>query len=118
MEASPGSRIRNKRPNSDLTIRDIAQQAGVSVATVSYVLNGKGKVSQSMRDKILSLVNKKGYKINIHAQNLRKNDIQEELRIFLPGLQGQFFSEIISGVENFIASQTDYLLNFCGNLNR
>ncbi len=94
-----------------ITIKELAKQARVSIATVSYALNGRGKVSKDVRDKILALAKINGYQANIHARNLRKQDSQEELQVFLPNLQGLFYSEIISGIEDYIANQTDYLLN-------
>jgi LacI family transcriptional regulator len=40
------------------TIRDIAEAAGVSPATVSLVLNGKGGISEETREKVLAAVNR------------------------------------------------------------
>ncbi|SDZ89559.1 LacI family transcriptional regulator [Lachnospiraceae bacterium NK3A20] len=54
------------------TIKEIAQEAGVSTATVSNILNGKfHKVSDETRERVLDVVQKRGYKPNLIAQGLR-----------------------------------------------
>ena len=58
--------------NGSITIKDIAAECGVSVSTVSNALNGKlNKVSKDVYDRILSVVEEKGYKPNYLAKNLR-----------------------------------------------
>lgn len=55
-----------------VTIKDIAREAGVSVATVSYILNNKTnqKISDDVKKKVLQIVNIFGYSINPYARNL------------------------------------------------
>ena len=53
------------------SIKDVAQQAGVSVTTVSLVLNSKGNISDETRDKVLQVVRDLGYTRSIQARNLR-----------------------------------------------
>lgn len=53
------------------TAKDVAALAGVSTATVSYVLNGNAKVSPETRNKVLQVVRELGYKPNFVARNLR-----------------------------------------------
>lgn len=54
------------------TIKDVAKEAGVSIATVSYVLNDKAaSVSEDTRRRVWSAVRKTGYRPNITARNLR-----------------------------------------------
>ena len=62
------------------TLRDVAQLAGVSTATVSRVMNGAENVSCSTRSKVLSAVSKLKYSPDIHAVELRrgKGDIPRE----------------------------------------
>jgi DNA-binding LacI/PurR family transcriptional regulator len=56
------------------TIKDVAREAGVSVATVSYVLNNKpAGVSEQTRLRVLEAVERLGYTRNITARNLRSN---------------------------------------------
>ena len=56
------------------TIKDVAKAAGVSTATVSYVLNNTFPVSESTRQKVLEAVKRLGYRPNITARNLRANE--------------------------------------------
>ena len=53
-----------------MTIRDIAKEAGVSIATVSYVLNNREDqcISEATRQKILQIVNLHQYRINFTAK--------------------------------------------------
>ena len=55
-----------------VTLRDIAEEAGVSVATVSYVLNNRDDqcISEATRKKVLQIVNLYGYKINFSAKSI------------------------------------------------
>lgn len=56
-----------------MTLKEIANRAGVSVATVSYVLNNSAKVSEETRQKVERIVKETGYRSNLIAQSLRKN---------------------------------------------
>ena len=52
------------------TMQDIAKLAGVSIATVSHVINNKGGVGDATRNKIRLLINSVGYEPNIYARKL------------------------------------------------
>jgi len=54
------------------TIKDVAQLAGVSVATVSYVLNDSMPVSEATRNKVLAAVAKLGYQPHRQGRNLQR----------------------------------------------
>jgi len=54
-----------------ITIKEIAERCEVSVATVSNILNGKPKVSEETRQKVLSVVKETGYQPNLLAQGMR-----------------------------------------------
>lgn len=56
-----------------MTIREIAEAANVSRATVSYVINGKSKVSPETRERVLKIIEESGYKPNYIAKSLRKS---------------------------------------------
>lgn len=55
-----------------ITLKEIAEQCGVSVATVSNILNGKPKVSEETRQKVLAVVKETDYQPNLLAQGMRK----------------------------------------------
>lgn len=56
-----------------MTQKEIAARAGVSVATVSYVLNNSARVSEETKRKVEKIIRETGYRSNILAQSLRKN---------------------------------------------
>ncbi|MBC7264293.1 MAG: LacI family DNA-binding transcriptional regulator [Chloroflexi bacterium] len=56
------------------TIKDVARRAEVSIATVSYVLNGRESVSQSTRERVLQAVRELGYRPNVLAQGLQAGE--------------------------------------------
>ena len=63
------------------TIKDIADIVGVSTATVSYVLNGKKKVSKETELKVMQAVKQMDYTPNLPARSLRKNKTNLKTRI-------------------------------------
>jgi len=80
------------------TIRDVARDASVSVATVSRVLNGKGPVRETTRRRILRVAQRLRYVPHGAARSLitRKTST---LGVLLPDLYGEFFSELIRGID-------------------
>lgn len=56
------------------TIRDVAREAGVSTATVSYVLNSSGAVSEATRQRVLQTVNELGYRPSVIARGLKARE--------------------------------------------
>jgi LacI family transcriptional regulator len=77
-----------------LTIRDVAKAAGVSTATVSNVLNKRGKVGRRTQGLVLSTVKRLGYLPNIHARRLASRDTRT-LGIIVSDVENPFFPEII-----------------------
>ena len=58
---------------SKSTIKDVANKVGVSVATVSYVLNGKKKISEPTKKRIYEAIEELNYVPNINAQGLNSH---------------------------------------------
>ncbi len=83
---------------STFTIRDVAKKAGVSVATVSRVLNNSASVTDETRDRIQAIAQKLHYVPNASARGLstRRSDI---IGLLLPAVNGDFFSEVIRGAD-------------------
>src|SRR6516225_4141347 len=79
-----------------LTIRDVAKAAGVSTATVSNVLNKRGKVGRRTRSLVLSTVRRLSYHPNLHARRLASRDTHM-LGIIVSDIENPFFPEIIKG---------------------
>ena len=92
----------------EATIRDVARRARLSVATVSRALNGFENVSEQARQRVSEAVRELGYVPHAGARSLslaRTNAIG----VVLPDLHGQFFSEIVRGMDRE-ASRHGYLL--------
>lgn len=93
---------------AEATIRDVAHRAQLSVATVSRALNGFENVSDHARERIAAAVKELGYVPHAGARSLslaRSNAVG----IVLPDLHGEFFSEIVRGMDRE-ASRRGYLL--------
>jgi LacI family transcriptional regulator len=82
-----------------VTIRDVARTASVSVATVSRVLNESGPVHDETRRRIRDVVERLDYSPHGAARSLitRKTST---LGVVLPDLYGEFFSELIRGIDS------------------
>ncbi|MEK6541443.1 MAG: LacI family DNA-binding transcriptional regulator [Pseudomonadota bacterium] len=80
------------------TIRDVARVSGVSVATVSRVLNGLDVVAEATRDKILQAVEQLDYVPHSAARAMATRQTTT-IGVLLPDLHGEFFSEVIRGVD-------------------
>lgn len=81
-----------------LTIKDIAELAGVSVATVSRVINNNGRFSEETRKKVLDIIEKTGYKTNYMAKSLRTNK-SYTIGVIVPDISNYFFFSIVEKVE-------------------
>lgn len=81
------------------TLKDVATRAGVSTATVSYVLNGTGSISPEVAERILHAVEALGYRPNRSARALRTGR-SRTLGLVLPDLTNPFFPELAQAVEH------------------
>jgi LacI family transcriptional regulator, galactose operon repressor len=82
-----------------VTIKDVAREANMSVATVSRVLNGSGPVSEKTRRLIHEVAGKMRYVPHSGARSLITSKT-ETLGVLLPDLYGEFFSEVIRGMDD------------------
>ncbi|MGF1752607.1 DNA-binding transcriptional regulator CytR [Vibrio makurazakiensis] len=81
------------------TMKDVAQLAGVSTATVSRALMNPEKVSSSTRKRVEDAVLEAGYSPNSLARNLRRNESKTIVTI-VPDICDPYFTEIIRGIED------------------
>lgn len=72
------------------TIREVAKEAGVSIATVSYVLNDSKSVADDTRQRVLEAVNRLGYRANIMARNLQASQTHLFGYTWRPSPDGSF----------------------------
>lgn len=80
------------------TIRDVARKADVSVASVSRALNGHSNVNPDTRDKVMKAVADLGYVPNQAARSLSMAQ-SHAIGVVVPDLHGEFFSELIRGMD-------------------
>jgi len=81
-----------------VTIRDVAREAGVSVATVSRVLNDSGPVRESTRQRVREAARRLHFSPNTTARSLSTSQTKT-LGVLLPDVYGEFFSEIMRGID-------------------
>ena len=98
------------------TRSDVAKLAGVSTATVSYVLNKTHKVKQETENKVLDAVKKLGYKPNMVARSMSTKKTMQ-LGIITESIANPFFGEIIHGFEEG-ANQEGYFVNICSGFKK
>ncbi len=92
-----------------VTMRDVARQAGVSVATVSRAFNASGPVGEGTRDRILRTAGQLRYVPNGTARSLTTSST-ETVGVLLPNLYGEFYSEVIRGVEGAVRARRYHTL--------
>ena len=80
------------------TIKDVAREAGVSVATVSRVFNESGPVSEDTRRRIREVAARLQYAPHAGARSLITSKTST-IGVLLPDLYGEFFSEVIRGLD-------------------
>lgn len=78
-----------------VTMRDVAKAAGMSVKTVSNVVNDYEFVSQATRDKVNKAIAELGYTLNMSARNLRKGQTGI-IGLAIPDLQMPYFAQLSS----------------------
>ena len=84
---------------SPVTIKDVAEHAGVSRATVSRVLNNRASVAENLRARVLEAVETLGYQPNRAARRLRAN-VSDVIGLLISDIENPFFISIVRGVED------------------
>jgi DNA-binding LacI/PurR family transcriptional regulator len=92
---------RQKDPtnNEKVTIYDIAEAAGVSIATVSKVINNRGRVGEKTRERVLRVIQEMNYSPNRIASALGGKSMCT-LGLLIPDISNPFYSEIVRGAED------------------
>jgi LacI family transcriptional regulator len=90
----------------ELTINDIAKEAGVSIATVSRVISGVVNVSEHTRNRVKEVIKKYNFELNSIAQSL-SNKRTLTIGVIILDINNLFFSEIIKGI-NEVAMENNY----------
>lgn len=95
------------------TIKDVAQKAGVTVTTVSRVLNNRGYISEATRKKVYNVMEELDYQPNEIARSLfrKKSNI---IGLIIPTVSHPFFAELTSYLE-YYAYQSNYKILLCNS---
>ena len=95
------------------SIKDVAREAGVSIATVSRVLNDIDVVNEDTKKKVLDAIKKLGYRPNIVARSL-KTQRTKTIGILVPDISNQLYPEIVRGAED-VSNIYDYNVILCNS---
>ncbi|WP_294705659.1 LacI family DNA-binding transcriptional regulator [uncultured Fusobacterium sp.] len=84
-----------------MKMKDIAKELGLSIATVSRVVNGHENVSEETKKKVQDFIEKKNYTPNVIAQNLSKME-NKTVALLVPNISNPFFATLINYIcKNF-----------------
>jgi LacI family transcriptional regulator len=104
-----------KRSSKTITIHDVAKEAGVSVSTVSRVLNGKDDVAEETVEKVQAVVRELGYASSLAARGMRSHRTNV-IGLIMPDVASPYCQEIMRGVNTAIASlNKDLIIYTSGN---
>src|SRR2546426_11590593 len=95
------------------TMKRIASELGVSVTTISKVLNNHGDISEATRDRVMAKIEELGYQRNAVARSLTLRRTHT-IGIVIPDLMHSFFVEVIAGIEP-VASVRGFGLLLCSS---
>ncbi|MFZ0215850.1 MAG: LacI family DNA-binding transcriptional regulator [Candidatus Dormiibacterota bacterium] len=93
-----------ERPRGAPTVRDVALAAGVSVATVSRVLNANAGVDPGRRQRVLDVIAELGYRRDGVARNLRRRSTRV-IGVVITDIENPFFTRLIRGVQDQAESE-------------
>ncbi len=92
-------------------IKDVAKRAGVSISTVSRVVNDSKAVRPKTKAKVLKAIEELEYKPNAIARSLKVKHT-ETIGIMIPDISNKFFPEVVRGVED-VANMYEYTIFLC-----
>ena len=91
----------SKNPGSLATINDVAALAGVSISTVSRVVNGSAPVAEATSNKVRKAITELNYYPRSAARGLASNKTRT-IGLVLPEISGSYFSPLLRGIEDGI----------------
>ena len=107
-----------RKNKQSVTIQDVAKTAGVSVSTVSRVLNGKVDVSSETQEHVRSVIDELGYTTNLAARSMRSFK-KNLVGLIMPDIAYPFAIEVMKGVNRAIAeSEFDLLVYTTGDVRK
>jgi LacI family transcriptional regulator len=110
---SPVAKKGQKKPGKAASIYDVARESGVSVFTVSAVVNNKSHVGKSLREKVEAAIRKLNYRPNLVARSLAKQKTHT-IGMIVPDIVNPFFPIVVRGAED-AAQKHGYNLLLCNS---
>lgn len=95
-----------------VSIKEISEQAGVSIATVSRVINKNGRYSKETEERVLRVIAENNYQPNLVAKGLRVRSMKN-VGILVPDIKNEFFTKLIYEIEHnlFAAGYETFVCN-------
>jgi LacI family transcriptional regulator/LacI family repressor for deo operon, udp, cdd, tsx, nupC, and nupG len=90
------------------TVKEVAERAGVSTATVSRTLTGSARVREPLRSRVLEVARSLSYRPNRAARDLRARS-SRAVGVLIPDIENPFFTSVVCGIED-VLRKTDYSL--------
>lgn len=94
-------------------IKDVAEKAGVSVATVSRVINHNPNVKKHLRQRVLQAIEEMGYLPSGIARSMRNQSVPV-VGLIISDIQNPFFTSLVRAVED-VALENDYTVLLCNS---
>jgi LacI family transcriptional regulator len=103
--------MKHRSRKATVTIRDVARAAGVSVSTVSRVLNDKGDVAPETYEKVQKVIEELNYTSNLAAKSMRSRRTNV-IGLIMPDVGDPFSVQVMRGI-NRVIEELDYDLILC-----
>src|SRR5258708_31196735 len=105
----PARKTDRNRPGKAVSISDVARESGVSIFTVSAVVNNKSHVGKNLRERVENAIRKLNYRPNLIARSLIKQKTQT-IGMIVPDIANPFFPMVVRGAEDAALKQGYNLL--------
>lgn len=92
--------MQRETPSGRATMQDVAARAGVSLKSVSRVVNGEPGVSEALAQRVQAAMSEMGYRHNLAASNLRRGQRTASIGMLVDDLSNGFCSETLRAVED------------------
>lgn len=86
------------------SLKEMAEQLGVSIATVSRALRNSHEVGEEMRNRVQELAKKLNYRPNPFAQSLRRN-MPKTIGVVVPNLVTHYYASVLDGIEDHASKE-------------
>jgi LacI family transcriptional regulator len=103
--------VKKKKTDGAVTMKRIAEEASVSLGTVSHVMSGNARVRPGLKRRVMEAVRNLGYQPSLIARDLRRNKTSI-IGMVIPDITNPFFPAVVRGVED-VAYQNSFRLILC-----